>query len=203
MSTSGRIGMTRNRIVITGGIATGKSTASDYLRSRGYPVIDADAIAKRALEPGMLPYRKVIEAFGSGILNGDGTIDRTALGRLVFGDTRMLGKLNRITHPWIYAKMEAELTEHAGEPVVFLDIPLHYESRMFEHLPVWLIYAPEPTQLSRLIKRNNLAPDDAISRIRSQMPIEEKKKRAEVVLDNSGSIEQLHKQLDEALKNLK
>ncbi len=202
MSTMETTGMKQNRIVITGGIATGKSTASSFLQSLGYPVIDADRIAKQALSKNEVPYQKAVRAFGQKILAHDGTIDRARLGEIVFSSETDRIMLNEITHPWIKQRMIEELDSLSSQPVVFLDIPLYFESSFFRELPAWLIYVPQSIQCQRLMERNGYTLAEAQARIRAQMDIEEKRKMADVVIDNSGSREELYRRLQEELRRL-
>lgn len=195
--------MTQNkRIVITGGIATGKSTASKMLQEMGYPVIDADRIARRMIEPGASAYREVVDTFGNAVVQSDGTIDRKALGRKVFFDPKQRMRLDAIVHPRVREEMEKQLQQYRKEPLVFLDIPLHYETQMWPELPAWLIYAPEPVQLERLMKRDGLSKEDAMARIRAQIDIEKKKHQAERVIENTSDLPALRKQLIEAVDDL-
>lgn len=193
--------MTQNkRIVITGGIATGKSTASALLREAGYPVIDADVIARDLLDPEEAAYREVVDTFGQNIVQSDGSIDRKKLGAIVFSDAKQRERLNRITHPRVAERIDEELTALQDEPLVFLDIPLYYETEGLPSFPVWLIYIPEDCQLARLMKRDGLSEEQARARMASQMGIEEKRKRAQRIVDNSKDIGALARALQQAVK---
>ena len=189
-------------IGITGGIATGKSTVTGMIRRRGFTVIDADVIARQVVEPGERAWRKIIETFGEEILFNDGSINRKKLGQIVFHDGKWRKKLNEIVHPEVRSRM-AEETEAAfrkGERTVFLDIPLLFESGM-ERLvdKVLVVYADEGTQLLRLMERDGLREEEALARIRSQLPIEEKKKKADAVIDNRFSPDETERQLEKIL----
>lgn len=187
--------MQSKRIVLTGGIATGKSTAARFLQELGYPVIDADRIAHGLIEPGAPAYQEVVDAFGSAIQQEDGTINRKALGAIVFSDERQRTRLNGIMHPHVRAQMDAELKTLRDEPLVFLDIPLYYEAEHMPALPVWLIYAPKDVQLQRLMKRDALTQREAHARITAQMEIETKRMLADRVFVNTGTTEELKQQL--------
>lgn len=187
--------MQSKRIVLTGGIATGKSTAARFLQELGYPVIDADRIAHGLIEPGAPAYQEVVDAFGSAIQQEDGTINRKALGAIVFSDERQRTRLNGIMHPHVRAQMDAELKTLRDEPLVFLDIPLYYEAEHMPALPVWLIYAPKDVQLQRLLKRDALTQREAHARITAQMEIETKRMLADRVFVNTGTTEELKQQL--------
>lgn len=191
-------------IGITGGIATGKSTISKMVVELGFTVIDADVVAREVVEPGMNAYRSIVEHFGKDILLENGAIDRKKLGEIVFHNEDKRKLLNSIVHPEV-RKVMLEKRDQAfqrGEKAVFLDIPLLYESGLTWMVDVVLVvYTDEKTQLQRLMKRNHFSKDEALARIRSQMPIEDKRKRADAVIDNRGPVEQSKQQLHTILKN--
>ncbi len=191
-------------IGITGGIATGKSTISKMVAELGFTVIDADVVAREVVEPGMNAYRSIVEHFGKDILLENGAIDRKKLGEIVFHNEDKRKLLNSIVHPEV-RKVMLEKRDQAfqrGEKAVFLDIPLLYESGLTWMVDVVLVvYTDEKTQLQRLMKRNHFSKDEALARIRSQMPIEDKRKRADAVIDNRGPVEQSKQQLHTILKN--
>lgn len=195
--------MTQNkRIVLTGGIATGKTTVANLLRSQGIPVIDADLLAREILKKGSPAAAAVIEAFGEGVVSHDGAINRKKLGAIVFSDSDRRARLNAITHPAIRAAMDRELEAHAKEPLVFLDIPLYYEAQDMPQLPVWLVYAPETVQRTRLMKRDGLTEEEADARISAQIDIEEKRQRADRVINNTKDEAHLAEGLRQALTAL-
>ncbi|WP_409251595.1 dephospho-CoA kinase [Bacillus sp. SCS-153A] len=189
-------------IGLTGGIASGKSTVSNLLEQKGFSVVDADEAARKAVEPGEPALQKIIEAFGGGILNPDGTLNRSALGDIIFTDEERRKELNEIVHPAVRAQMLAEKDGafDAGKQTVIMDIPLLFESNL-----TWMVdktivvYVDRETQLKRLMKRNSLTVEEATARIESQMSLEEKKGLAQAVLDNRGTIEETMKQLDELI----
>ncbi|WP_170007893.1 dephospho-CoA kinase [Bacillus fonticola] len=187
------------RIGITGGIATGKSTVSRMLVEKGFPVIDADVVARQVVEKGEPAMQCVADTFGEGVLHPDGTLNREALGSIVFHDKEKRNQLNAIVHPAVRKRM-AQLEEthrKAGEPVVFLDIPLLFESKLTHRVEeILVVYVDEATQRERLKTRNSLTDKEAMARIRSQMSIEEKKEQADVVLDNCGTKAALQKALE-------
>ncbi|WAA11653.1 dephospho-CoA kinase [Fervidibacillus halotolerans] len=190
-------------IGITGGIATGKSTISKMLIDKGYTVIDADLLARLVVEPGEEAYEQIVERFGKGILLSNGQINRKKLGDIVFHDEEKRKILNEIVHPAVRKKMNEEIqaSVQRGEKVVFLDIPLLYENRLDHTVEkVIVVYADYETQIERLKKRNQLSEEDAKARIHAQMSIEEKKKRADGIIDNRFSIEDSKKQLVDLLK---
>ena len=196
-------------IGITGGIATGKSTVSNILLKRGYPLIDADKVARGVVEIGKPAYFKIIQEFGQGILNEDKSLNRKMLGKIIFSDEEARKKLNNITHPYIfeYIKEKLELLSK-GNPVVFLDIPLLFEEyySLIQHGinfdEIWLVYADKEIQVDRLMKRDNISKDEAVKKIQSQMDMEEKKKMATRIIDNSGDIKSLEEQIDIILESI-
>ncbi|SDH33493.1 dephospho-CoA kinase [Alteribacillus persepolensis] len=190
-------------IGLTGGIASGKSLIANEIKAYNIPVIDADYIAKEVVEPGEAAYEKVVEEFGVGILEKDGTIARKELGRLVFGDEKKRQILNQIMHPAIRQRM-IEKKKHyqtQGYEHVVLDIPLLIESQL-QHMvdKVLLIYVDAATQKDRLIKRDQAGEEDADNRIASQMPLKDKKVHADAVIDNNGTRESSQKQLVDIFK---
>lgn len=194
-------------IGLTGGIATGKSTVSKYLITKGYIVIDADIIAREVVEIGKPAYQDIVKAFGEEILNSDCTINRPKLGEIIFKNIEYREKLNNIVHPRVTEEMKRKVEEYLeNNKVVFLDIPLliegrsRIEDRGLKFDEVWLVYSDEMTQLERLMARDNLSREQAYNRINAQMSIKEKKKYADVIIDNSGDPENLKKILDMKLK---
>lgn len=186
-------------IGLTGGIATGKSTVTAILRELGAYVVDADVWARRVVEPGQPALREIAEAFGDGVLLPDGTLNRKALAAIVFQDERARQTLNQITHPRVREGMREETKRyqavHPGEPVVW-DVPLLFEgdtSRLVDRTVV--VYADEGTQLVRLMARDGLSEAEARARIAAQMPIEEKRRLADYVIDNTGTVEQTREQV--------
>jgi dephospho-CoA kinase len=179
---------------LTGGIATGKSTVTAFLRQAGAIIIDADKIAHDVVRRGLPAWRSIVKNFGRNILRKNGEIDREKLGRIIFHDESRKEELNRIVHPFVFEGMEDQMEEiQRIDPgaVVIQDIPLLFESGMHRRLPrIIVVYVPEPLQYDRLMKRNRLSEAEATARIRSQIPIEEKKKRADILIDNSGTLDQ-------------
>ncbi|WP_334075900.1 dephospho-CoA kinase [Paenibacillus sp. A14] len=187
-------------IGLTGGIATGKSTVSQMLVKRGAALIDADVIAREIMEPGHPVLDAVAERFGREILLPDGRLDRKKLGAIVFSDTGQRKALEAITHPAIRAEMKRMMTGiEAAEPrrLVVADIPLLFESGLeglYEE--VMVVYVPRAIQLERLILRDRLTLDEAEARLNAQMDIEEKRERADVLIDNSHGREETERQID-------
>ena len=186
-------------IGLTGGIASGKSTASKMLRELGAPVVDADVLAREVVEPGTEGWREVIEAFGPGIVLPGGQLDRERLARLVFADEAARRRLNAIIHPRVRERMQASVEEAraAGEPAVVLDVPLLMEGGLdAECDQVWVVYVDEETQLFRLMHRDGLPPEEARRRIAAQLPLREKAARADVVIYNTGAVEETRRQVE-------
>lgn len=181
-------------IGLTGGIASGKSLVSRLLRELGALVIDADQIAREVVEPGKPAYHSILREFGNQVLNPDGSLNRQALGRLVFSDPRKLERLNQITHPLIIAEIQKLLKSYRllfPEKAVVLDAPLLYEAGLESIVDeVWVVYVDYPTQLQRLMERDGLTREEARRRIEAQLPLEEKVKRADRVIDNRGTPEE-------------
>ena len=176
---------------LTGGIGTGKSTVAAVFAEAGAVIIDADEIARDVVAKGRPAWCRIVAHFGRDVLLPDGDIDRKKLGTIIFNDTRQKARLDRIVHPHVIAETEQQLKEIERlqpQAVVILDVPLLIEAGMDRDLDeVIVVYAPEAVQLKRLMRRNRLTAAEGLSRIRSQMPIEEKKGRATVVIDNSAS----------------
>lgn len=192
-------------IVITGSIASGKSTVSRYLQDLGYRLVDTDLVARQVLEPGSPGLQAVVAHFGPEILKEDGSLDRQYLGNLVFNNEEDRLALNAISHPLIaQACWQAyEEAKSQGLDLIFFDVPLYYEVEF--KIPadqVWMVYVDGQTQLARLMERNQLTIEEAQSRISSQMPVEKKKGLADRVIDNRASREETYRQLDHLLKEL-
>jgi dephospho-CoA kinase len=172
------------RVALTGGIATGKSYCLGRFASHGVPTIDADLLARDAVAPGTPGLRAVTERFGARVLAADGTLDRPALGRIVFGDTRARAALEAIIHPEVYRRIRAWF---AGLPtptrLAIADIPLLFETGQEYEFDAVIVTACEPEeQLRRMIARDSLPESDARARLAAQLPIDEKIKRATHVI---------------------
>ncbi len=192
-------------IGLTGGIGTGKSTVARLFREKGIPVIDLDRIVRDLQKPGKDVYKQIVEVFGREILLEDGTLDRKKLGEIVFADPEKRETLNRIVHPAVLEKLKDLLFKYqaSGEELVIVEVPLLYELKL-ENLfdDVILVYAPEEVQLKRVMERDQLSRQEAMNRIKSQIPIEEKKRRATIVIDNSGSLEDTREQFERIYRQL-
>ena len=189
-------------IGITGSIACGKSTVSDYLIDKGYTIIDADKLGHVALTSDDVK-RKLAEKFGDEILENN-EISREKLGKLVFGNDDNLKILNSIIHPKIKKLILKLQEEHKDEDLVFLDIALLYEANFVDLVEkVVVVYVDEDVQLERLMMRNSLPKEEAIKRVESQMSPREKASLGDFVINNSYSKEDTFQQIDEILEKLK
>ena len=190
---------------LTGGIASGKSTVSTMIRKHGIRVIDADIISREVVEVGKPAYRQIVELFGKDILHDNDTINRERLGALIFADEKKRNQLNRIVHPAVREELLKQTKEEKEQDAkaVVLDIPLLFESKL-THLvdKTILVYVDEKTQLERLMKRNGFSEDEAMMRIRSQLPLKEKIILSDELINNNGSIEETEIQLHEILSKL-
>lgn len=192
---------------LTGGIAAGKSTVSGFLKAAGAVIIDADKIAYNVVKKGSPAWQGIVSHFSKKILLPDGGINREHLGNIIFNNPDEKEKLNSIVHPFVFQEMEKQIRlvrEKSPGEVVIQDIPLLMESDMHKSFScVIVVYIPESLQIKRLMERNNLSREDAVARIRSQMPIEEKKKLGDIIIDNSGALEKTRKQVIEVYHMLK
>jgi dephospho-CoA kinase len=175
---------------LTGSIATGKSTVSRMFAHLGARVLDADLLAREVVMPGQPAYLKIVEEFGQGVVQDDGTLDRKALGAIVFAEPTRRKRLEEITHPAIAARQQrilSVLDEEAFEGIVIWDVALLFETGGVARMDRVVVVATDPeTELARLMARDGMAEADARARIASQMPVAEKAKRAHYVIDNSG-----------------
>jgi len=192
---------------LSGGIATGKSTVSRFLSALGASVIDADAIVHELQAPGAPLLDEIAEAFGSDLIDAKGRLDRNALGAIVFADRTARRRLEAIVHPVVIATMAERVSraQATDTPLIVLDIPLLFErsekstsggpTTSFD--ATVLVYAPEELQIERLMARDSCDREAALQRIRAQLPIESKKAMADIVIDNSGSLEDTERQTRE------
>ncbi|KAH9852716.1 CoaE-domain-containing protein [Lenzites betulinus] len=199
---------------LTGGIATGKSTVSALLRAHNLPIIDADVLARKVVEPGTPALAAIVRAFGPQVLRADGTLDRAALGALVFAPASPDGaadaeaarrRLNAIVHPAVRREMAWAVLRcwWRGERVCVLDVPLLVEGGLWKWVgKVVVVYCSAELQLQRLMKRDGSTREDASGRLNAQLPIAEKVQYADVVLDNSGSLQDLERQVDQLVQRL-
>lgn len=197
-------------IGITGGIASGKSTVTKLLLKEGFKVIDADKIAREVVRIGKPAYNEIVNIFGQEILESDLSINRKKLGNMVFNDSSLIDKLNKIVHPRIFEEMKYLIEKHCNkEPVIFLDVPLlieeldnfrTYDVNMDE---IWLVYVEREEQLKRLMNRDKFDYEEALARINAQLPLDLKREFVTVIIDNNGEIEELKEQVKNLIEPFK
>lgn len=186
-------------IGLTGGIASGKSTVSRILCAKGIRVLDADAIGHELMKSGRTAYQEICDTFGNGFLMGNGEIDRKKLGAYVFSEPSALEKLNAILHPRIASQIAIEIQQAEG--ICVIDAALLIEVGLDVLCDtVWAIRVPRELQLKRLMERNHLSQENALRRIESQLSDAEREKFVTDWIDNSGTVQQLEKQVGELLK---
>lgn len=190
---------------VTGGIASGKSTVVNFFKTEGFPVVDGDIVAREVVEPGSEGLNALEEMFGSEILQKDGSLDRKKLGSLIFQNEQKRQVLNKTLDPFIRGEIEKQTAEAKNKSdLVIVDIPLlfegHYEAMMSA---VAVVYVTPEIQLKRLMNRNDLSEKAALARINSQLSLEQKKKRADIVFDNCDSQERTEEQVLDWLKKNK
>ena len=189
-------------IGLTGSIASGKSTVANMMRDLGLPIVDADVVARDVVEPGTETLEKIVQQFGEDILLEDGHLNRPKLGDLIFHEPAKRKLLNDLMHPAIRAEMLRQRDAYlaAGEKHVVMDIPLLFESKLQHFVErILVVSVKEEVQLRRLMERNTLSKEDALARIRSQLPVSEKEKGAHAVIYNNESVEQTEEQLKKIL----
>ncbi len=176
---------------LTGGVASGKTTVANMFKKLGARVVDADELARAAVTRGSEAFKKIVQEFGSDFLNKDGELDRKKLGKYVFSDPTKKEKLEKIIHP-VIGKMLMDAIESERDKktdILILDIPLLFENNMQIWIrPVILVYTNSEKQIERLMKRENLSESEAMNIIKSQMPLEEKKKLADFIIDNNDDL---------------
>ena len=190
---------------ITGGIATGKSSVVQHFKGLGFPVVDADIIARQLLDKNTPAYKEVVKVFGSEILQENGEIDRQVLGALVFNYPDKLKQLDELMAPFLQETILAAIKQASqNQKLVIVDVPLMYEKGYDEWMDqVAVVYCTPKQQIKRLMQRNQLTEKEARQRIDSQLPIEMKKLLAEVVFDNSDDLTKTVQQVDTWLSNRK
>jgi dephospho-CoA kinase len=190
---------------LTGNIAAGKSTVAEVWQSLGSVVIDADVLARRAVEPGTAALRAIVKAWGPNVLNSDGSLDRAALRRIVFADAAARERLERIVHPAVGALRAAALenANEAGERLIVADIPLLFETGMQDEFDcIVLVHAPVAERLRRIVENRRVSRKDAERMLAAQMPSETKQSRADIVIDNTGTVDELRQRAGAVWKQL-
>ena len=194
---------------LTGGIASGKSTVARMLQEKGARIIDFDALAHSVQAPEGPAWREIVEHFGREILNDDCQIDRAKLGAVVFGNKEKLARLNSIVHPAVFQearRMVSLIEEEDPAAIVLSDIPLLVEVRAWELIDldvVVLVYVSPEEQVRRLMTRNGYNREEALARLASQMPIDEKRRHADIVIDNRNSLDETREIVEEVWMDLK
>ena len=185
---------------LTGNIASGKSTVAQLLSEHGATIIDADVLARRAVEKGSAVYDAIVRRWGTSILAPDGHLDRAALRRVVFRDPKELEALNELVHPEVERLRNARIDEakKRGDRVVVCDIPLLFEKKMVDRFDrIILVDAPRPLRLERLVEERGIRETEAMDMIAAQMPAELKRARADFVIDNGGTLSELERKVDD------
>ncbi|MDE3152859.1 MAG: dephospho-CoA kinase [Gemmatimonadota bacterium] len=191
---------------LTGNIASGKSTVARMLAERGATIIDADELARLAVEPGTPALAAIVEQWGDAVLQPDGSLDRGALRGVVFSDPEQLDALNRIVHPAVEQRRKAAVAEARarGDRIVVCDIPLLFEKKMVDEFDmVVLVDAPRPLRLERVVGERGVPASEAMAMIAAQMPSELKRARADLVIHNAGTLDELAHQVDAVWASLR
>lgn len=191
----------QRRIGLTGGIATGKTTVAQCLAQAQIPVLDADLYAREAVQPGTAAFARIVDRYGATILQADGTLDRQQLGNRVFQDAHERQWLEQQIHPYVRDRfLTALTTTHRATPTLALVIPLLFEAQMTDLVTeIWVVTCTLAQQQARLIRRNQLSPEQALARIHSQLDLAVKVQQANVVLDNTTTPERLWAQVQVAI----
>lgn len=188
-------------IGLTGGIGTGKSTVSELLAVHGFKIVDADIAAREAVEKGSEGLEQVRQVFGDEAIDENGEMNRKYVGEIVFNDDKMREKLNQIIHPIVRDLMERQKEDYLKEGFnVIMDIPLLFENNLQDTVDeTWLVYASESIQVERLMERNDLTQEEAKARVYSQISIDKKRRMADRVIDNRGTLLELKQNLEALL----
>ena len=191
---------------LTGGIASGKSTVAEILKRLGAAIINADVLAREVVEPGHQAWTEIVNIFGIAVLQPDRTLDRQKLRAIIFDDAAARKKIESIIHPQVRALAEQRIREHAaaGYVVIVYEVPLLFEGNLQEWLrPVILVACDVDTQRNRLQSRDNLSAAQAQKHIDAQMSLEAKRRLADYVIENNGSLEDLERQVQAVLEKIK
>jgi dephospho-CoA kinase len=190
---------------LTGNIASGKSEVTRLLKAHGATIIDADVLAREAVEPGTEALKDIQARWGKGVISGNGTLDRDALRNIVFNDQDQLEELNQMVHPEITRLRDLALEDarERGDKIVVCAIPLLFERKLVDQFDtIILVDAPRPIRLERLMETRGLQEAEAMKMIAAQMPAELKRARADYVIENTGSLEELEKDVQELWESL-
>ncbi|KAI9180388.1 hypothetical protein LWI28_013401 [Acer negundo] len=194
------------RIVgLTGGISSGKSTVSNLFNANDIPIVDADLVARDVLKRGTSGWKKVVATFGEDVLLANGEVDRPKLGQIVFSDPDKRQLLNRLLAPYISTGIFTEILKLwiKGCKVIVLDVPLLFEAKMDKWTkPIIVVWVDPEIQLQRLMARDRTSEEDAKNRINAQMPLDIKRTKADIVIDNNGSLDDLNEQFRKVLSQV-
>ncbi len=194
-------------IGLTGSIATGKSFVADIIKNElHYPLIDADKLAREIVEINKPAYNEIVKNFGENILKKNKELDRRVLRKLIFNNTENRNLLNKITHKYIRQEYQKKVNEYqkAGHELIFYDVPLLFEAKLEnEFYKIIVVYIPQQLQIKRLINRDNISETEAIKTIKSQINIEEKRKLADFIIDNSTTRENTREQIINIINTIK
>lgn len=189
-------------IGLTGGIATGKSTVADYLHDKySLPVFDADVIARLAVQLNSPILAQIVDRYGDTITHQDGSLNREQLGQIIFHDHQEKKWLENQIHPFVYDYFQ-DVIKQTNDPVIVFVIPLLFEAKMTDLVTeIWVVDCSLEQEVDRLIQRNKLTPSEARARINSQIPLQEKIKLADVVINNQGNLSELYTQIDQIMSS--
>ena len=194
-------------LAVTGGIATGKSTVSRVLQELGAPLIDFDLLARQVVEPGKPAWKEIVDYFGKEVIQADGRIDRKRLSEIVFQDVEKRKKLESFTHPRIFEEFDRQVNEIASKDpnaIIQAGVPLLIELSLQDRFDkVLVVYAPQETQIARLMKRDRIGRQAAMNILKAQLSIDEKVHYADFVIRNEGSLEETRKQVEAVWQELK
>ena len=195
--------MVQRKIGLTGGISTGKTTVSNYLANTYHlPILDADIYAREAVEIGSPILNQIIQRYGKEILLPDDTLNRQKLGEIIFHNNEERIWLEQQIHPYVRQHFTEAMNQLPSNSTIVLAIPLLFEAKLTNLVTeIWVVFVDEKQQIERLMRRNNLTLEQAKARINSQMSLAEKCQKADVILDNSGSLQYLYQQVDTALSS--
>jgi len=191
---------------LTGGIGCGKSTVAGFFLKKGAFIIDFDTLAHTAEALGSAAWKEIVKQFGTGVLNEDNTINRPKLGEIVFHDSAKREALNRIVHPAVFDEWKRSIEtirRKKGDTIIISDIPLLIEVKWCDHVDcILLIYLSPEEQIRRIMNRNNYTHQEALARLGSQMPIDEKLPYADFIINNEGSEEKTEREVDRIWRKL-
>lgn len=193
----------KNAIAVTGSIGSGKSTVTRMLRELGAFTIDADELARDAVRPGSAALKKIAELFGKEVLRSDGSLDRKKLGAKVFESAARRKKLEAITHPEIGKLAQSKFDVRPKDcPLVVYDCPLLFEAKLTGFKKILVVSAAEESALARVMARDGISRTEALKRLRAQLPLAEKAKRADIVVENDGTVAELRDKVKKLFREL-